>query len=85
MAGVYFVYVIECSDGSLYTGITTDLVRRFKQHREGKGARYTRTHRPVRIVYSEERESRATAQKREAEIKHLTRAQKLVLAGAGPT
>ena len=76
---MYFVYIIECQGGSLYTGITTDVERRFTEHQAGKGANYTRAHKPIRIAYSEPAKDRATAQRREAEIKRLKRKEKLLL------
>lgn len=81
---MYFVYLLECTDGSLYAGITTDVERRFKEHTEGKkGARYTRARQPVRIAYVEQRPDRGLAQRREAELKRLSRAQKLALVAGG--
>ena len=81
---MYYVYILECEDGSLYTGITTDLARRFEEHVHGKGARFTRAKKPVRIVYSEEQEDRSSASKREAALKKLPRSAKLaLLAGKG--
>lgn len=76
---MYFVYLIECGDGSIYTGITNDLARRFQQHQSGVGGRYTRSKRVVRIAYSEEHPSRSSALKRELEIKKWRREQKLRL------
>jgi putative endonuclease len=74
-----FVYLVECNDGSLYTGWTTDIERRVKLHNAGRGARYTRWHAPVKLVYVEEHPSRSAAMKREAEIKRWTRVKKLKL------
>lgn len=71
--------MIECKDGSLYTGITTDVKRRFKEHKAGNGGHYTRSHTPLQIVYTEEVENRSEASSREAEIKKLPRAKKLSL------
>ncbi|MDD3295386.1 MAG: GIY-YIG nuclease family protein [Geobacteraceae bacterium] len=73
------VYIIRCSDNSLYTGITTDIERRFRQHGEGRGARYFRGREPVEIVYLESGLTRSTAGKREAAIKALSRAEKTLL------
>jgi putative endonuclease len=73
------VYVLRCRDGSLYTGITTDLRRRLAAHRAGRGARYTRTRLPVRLVYRETRTTRGAALRREASIKRLPRSAKLAL------
>jgi putative endonuclease len=71
-----YTYILECEDGSYYTGWTNDLEKRYKAHCSGKGAKYTRSHKPVRIAYYEESEDKITAEKREYEIKHLTRRQK---------
>ena len=75
----YFCYIVECADGTLYTGLTTDPARRETQHNAGRGARYTRVHRPVRLVYVEPQPDMVTAMKRERAIKGLTRAQKQAL------
>ncbi len=72
----YFVYIVRCRDGSLYTGITNDLERRLRMHNDGNGAKYTKSRRPVALVYSEVRPSKSDALKREIEIKALSRAQK---------
>ena len=79
----WHVYIIRCSDDSLYTGITTDVARRFDQHASGRGARYFRGRRPTELVYVESGHDRSSAGKREAEIKVLTRAGKLALSGGG--
>jgi len=74
----YYVYILQCSDNSLYTGITTDLERRIFEHNNSdKGAKYTKIRRPVILVYNEKCENRSDASKREYEIKKLTRTQKL--------
>lgn len=75
----FFLYLLLCADGSLYTGITTDVTRRLKEHREGKGGHYTRARGAVKIVYTEEHENRGSALSREAEIKKWTRDKKLAL------
>ncbi len=67
----FFCYILECSDGTYYTGWTTDPERREKQHNAGIGARYTRARRPVRMVYVEEQPDRSSALKREFDIKRL--------------
>jgi len=73
----WYVYILRCSDDSLYTGVTTDIDRRFNEHREGKtGAKYTRSRFPLEIVYRETCASRSEAQVREAQIKKLTRLEK---------
>jgi putative endonuclease len=80
-AGVmhWTVYMLECADGSLYTGITTDLDRRLAEHAAGKGARYTKGRGPFRLVYRETCQGRAEASRRESAIKLLGRAEKLRL------
>ena len=74
---IWFVYMALCADKSLYTGITTDVRRRFAEHKAGTGARYTRAKRITKILYAEKQKSRSSALKREAEIKNWTRAKKL--------
>jgi putative endonuclease len=71
MAGAWCLYLLECEDGSLYTGITNDLERRFALHRSGKGARYTRSHPPKRIVACKDFPDRSTASVAEHEVKRL--------------
>lgn len=74
----YFVYIVECADTTLYTGITTDLERRISEHNQSeKWAKYTRVRRPVTLVYSEKHASRSEACKREYAIKQLSREEKL--------
>ena len=81
----WFVYVLRCSGGTLYTGITNDLERRLRAHREGRGARYTRGRLPLELVYREAATSRGSATRREREIKRLGRREKLALiAGKHP-
>lgn len=75
----WLVYIVECKDGSLYTGITNNLARRLTQHNEGKGARYTRGRGPVRLVYQRDCESKSDALKQELTIKKLTPHQKRAL------
>lgn len=74
----WFVYILECSDGSLYTGITTNIDRRVKQHNQGKGAKYTKTRTPVTLVYIADSFNRSTASKEECRIKSLSRKEKLL-------
>jgi len=74
----YYVYILECADKTLYTGITTDLDRRFSEHKKGKGGHYTRAHSPKKIRYFEKQPSRSKALKREAQIKKMSRTKKLV-------
>ncbi len=76
---MYFVYILKCGNGSLYTGITTDVERRLAEHKSGKGARYTRAKGAGEIVRVERKRNRSTASKREAEIKNMSRAEKLRL------
>ena len=75
------VYILRCADTSLYTGVTTDLERRLKEHNncDKKGAKYTRTRRPVTLSYSERHKDRSSACRREAEIKKMSRSNKLRL------
>ena len=74
-----YCYILECSDGTYYTGWTTDPERRVKQHNKGLGARYTKTRRPVKLVYLEEQPDKVTALKRERAIKALPRKKKVEL------
>lgn len=76
---MWYVYIVECSDGSLYTGITTDVNKRIETHNKGKGAKYTRGRRPVKLLISFSVESKGVALKEEYRIKQLTRADKLLL------
>jgi len=76
---MYYVYIIECKDGTLYTGITTDIQRRFKEHNSGRGGAYTRAKKVKKVLYTEQIETRSEAQKREAEIKSWHRERKLAL------
>jgi putative endonuclease len=73
------VYFLRCRDGSLYTGITTDLTRRLARHRAGTASAYTRSRRPVRLVYHERQPNRGAALRREAALRRLSRAAKLAL------
>jgi putative endonuclease len=75
----WFVYIILCSDDTLYTGITTDLQRRFDQHASGRGAKYFRGRLPEEVVYQESGHTRSSAGRREVEIKNLDRTGKLTL------
>ena len=76
------VYIIRCTDDSLYTGITTDLEKRFEQHKNKKGAKYFYAHTPQEIIYTEEGHTRSSATKREMEIKSLPRDEKLKMVSA---
>ena len=73
----WFVYLLRCADGSLYTGITKDVSHRCQQHNDGTASRYTRSRRPTRLVWHEARLNRSSALKREAAIKAMTRREKL--------
>lgn len=66
---MYFVYMLLCEDGSLYTGVSNNVNKRFLDHKNGKGGRYTRSHKVIKVVYSEELSSKVEALRREAEIK----------------
>ena len=70
------VYILECNDGTLYTGWTNDIDKRFKAHNDGKGAKYTKGRRPLKLVYLEELETKSEALKRENKIKKMTKDQK---------
>jgi putative endonuclease len=77
---MYYLYILKCADGTLYTGITMDMQRRIGEHNDSKlGAKYTAARRPVRPVYSRKFKNRSTAAKAEAQIKKMTRSQKLEL------
>ena len=72
----FYCYIVECADGTFYTGWTTDPERREKQHNSGRGAKYTRMHGPVKLVYVEEQTDRIAAMKRELAIKRMTHERK---------
>lgn len=76
----HYVYVLKCSDGTLYTGYTTDIERRVAEHNNGNGAKYTRGRTPVTLVHTEEFETQSSAMQREYEIKQLSRSEKEALA-----
>lgn len=73
---MYYVYMLRCKDGSLYTGYTTDINRRVQEHQAGKGCKYTCSRCPVKLVYAEKIDSKTLALRREREIKSLTKMQK---------
>lgn len=81
MENTWKLYILRCRDGSLYTGITTDVEKRFEAHNSGKGAKYTRGRGPLELVYREECGDHSAALKRELEIKALTREDKMKLIG----
>ncbi len=70
------VYILECEDGSYYTGWTNNIVQRYKAHQAGRGAKYTKSHKPMRIVHLELFAEKSDAMKREYAIKHMSRAEK---------
>ena len=76
---MYYVYLLRCADGTLYTGFTNDLARRLAAHNAGRGAKYTRGRRPVELVYWESFSNKSSALRREYAIKRLPRGQKLTL------
>lgn len=76
---MYYVYILKCRDGTLYTGITTNVQKRLATHNSGKGAKYTRSRLPVTLLYQEPQPDKSAALKRENAIKALTRPQKLEL------
>ncbi|HYD35124.1 MAG TPA: GIY-YIG nuclease family protein [Vitreimonas sp.] len=78
-ASIWWVYIVECQDGTYYTGVARDVTTRLARHNTGRGAKYTRGRGPVKLVYSEPQSDRSTALKREAEIKKLSRGEKQVL------
>lgn len=78
---MWYLYILQCGDGSLYTGITTDVEKRLEAHRSGKGAKYTRGRSPLELKYREACGTYSDALKRELEIKHLSREEKLALIG----
>ncbi len=79
MKNIYFLYIVECNDKSLYTGITTNVARRFKEHQSGKGGAYTSSRKVTRVLYTEKFKNRSQASKRESEIKSWKRQKKLAL------
>ena len=79
----WYVYILRCGDGSLYTGITDDIDRRLAAHRAGHGAKYTRGRGPLELVYRERQPDKSAALRRECRIKRLSRAEKLALIVAG--
>ena len=74
---MWYVYILLCGDNSLYTGSTNDLEKRFLDHKNGKGGKYTRSHRPLKLIYKEEFITKSEALKREAEIKSWNRKKKI--------
>jgi putative endonuclease len=83
---MYTLYVLECSDGSLYTGISNNLGKRLRDHESGKGSKFVRSRLPFRVVYTEELPSRSAALKRENTVQSMDRRQKLeLISGASPS
>jgi len=82
-ADTWFVYILRCADGSLYTGITKDVIRRCEQHHAGTASRYTRGRLPVSVVYQEPQATRSLASKREAAVKAMSRQGKKSLIRSG--
>lgn len=80
---MWHVYIVRCADGSLYTGITTDLERRIAAHNVGKGAKYTRARLPVKLVWHESAAGESAAKRREYEVRTMARAEKLRLIRGG--
>ncbi|KKT89335.1 MAG: hypothetical protein UW95_C0001G0104 [Parcubacteria group bacterium GW2011_GWC1_45_14] len=77
---MYYLYILECSDGSLYTGIAVDVEKRLAEHNDSRrGAKYTKARRPVKLVFSKKFKNRSAASKEEARIKNLSRKEKLEL------
>lgn len=74
---MWYVYILLCEDGSLYTGVSNNLKKRFLDHKNGKGGHYTRSHKPIKIVYSKKSSSKSEALKREIEIKSWSREKKI--------
>lgn len=81
---MWYLYILRCGDGSLYTGITTDVPRRLEAHRQGKGAKYTRGRAPLALCYQEKCGTHSEALKRELAVKALTRAEKEALIQSVP-
>ena len=77
----WYLYILRCGDGTLYTGVTDDVARRLEAHRAGKGAKYTRGRGPLELVYREELPDKSAALKREIAVKRLNRQKKLELIG----
>lgn len=78
---MWYIYVLQCDDGSLYTGSSTDIEKRFSLHQRGGGAKYTRAHKPIKILYQESFATKSEALKREHEIKSWSRQKKIMQLG----
>lgn len=81
----WYVYILRCCDGTLYTGSTNNVPRRLSQHQKGRGAKYTRSRLPLTLVYQEPQPDRSAALRREAAIKGLSRQKKLAIIAGGPS
>ena len=81
----WFVYILRCGDGTLYTGVTDDVQRRLAAHRAGKGAKYTRGRGPLELVYTQEQPDKSAALHREWQVKRLSKKEKLALIGEDPS
>jgi putative endonuclease len=79
---LYYLYILKCSDGTLYTGVTNNLENRMKVHNSGKGSKYVRTRLPFEVVYTEEHEDKVSAMKREYVVKQMNRSEKVKLINA---
>lgn len=77
MTKIWYIYILLCADTSLYTGATNDLNKRFKDHQSGKGGKYTRSHKPLKMIHHETFETKSEALRREAEIKSWSRSKKI--------
>lgn len=75
----WYLYILECSDETYYTGITTDIPRRIQAHEDGKGAKYTKGRAPLKLIYSEKLADRSSASKRELQVKALSKERKVTL------
>lgn len=80
---MYYLYILKCNDGSLYTGITPDIDERLAKHQSGKGSKYVRSRLPIELVYTETHPDKSSAAKREYAVKKLSRAKKLKLIQGG--
>ncbi len=78
---MWYIYMLKCQDGAIYTGVTDDIERRFKEHVQGKGGHYTNYNRPREVLYKELFENRLDAEQREQQIKRWSKAKKLALIG----
>jgi putative endonuclease len=82
---MWYLYILKCSNSSYYTGVTKNILNRIEKHKAGKGAKYTRSHRPVELIYFEEYDNESSARKRENEIKGWRRVKKEILIRGFPS